>query len=101
MRRGVARNLERKLPAALPAFLLLADAAVEWVEDPAPGELAPWAGHADPKDLPILGAAIREQCSYLVTFNVRHYRPGTEAVRVEKPGDLVIRVREHLARLAE
>lgn len=101
VRREVARNLERKLPAALPAFLLLAEAAIQWVEDPAPGELDAWAGQADPKDLPILVAAIRERCTYLATFNVRHYQPATEEIRVERPGDLVIRLREHLARLAE
>ena len=101
VRREVARNLDKKLPAALPAFLLLAEAALRWVADPAPGTVEPWTGQADPKDLPILVAAIREGCAYLVTFNVRHYQPAADEIRVERPGDLVILLREHLARLAE
>ena len=101
VRREVARNLETKLPAALPAFGLLADAAIQWVDDPAPEELRPWLGLADPKDLPILVAAIRQRCAYLVTVNTRHYRPEAQAIRVEKPGDFLLHLREHLARLAE
>jgi hypothetical protein len=56
-------------------------------------ELAPYAGLADPKDLPILVAAIRERCPWLVSFNVRHYQPGHPAVTVLRPGDFVLRLR--------
>jgi hypothetical protein len=93
------RNLEEKLPAALPAFRLLVSRCLRVVDNPLPEELVPWAGMADPKDLPILVAAAREGCPWLVTFNVRHFAPGHPDVAVLRPGDLILRVRELLAAL--
>lgn len=98
--REVERNLAKKIPGALPAFKLLANAAVQWVEDPSPEEVAARKGEADAKDLPILVAAIREGCGSLLTFNVRLYRPKGQWPRVEKPGGFVVRLREHLTTLA-
>jgi len=63
------------------------------VPDPLPADLAPFAGLADPKDLPILAAALREGCPWLITFDVRHFRPGHPALHVLVPGDLLLRVR--------
>jgi hypothetical protein len=54
---------------------------------------------ADPKDLPIQVAALQEDCAWLVTFNVRHYRPGHPKIVVSRPGEFVLRARELLARL--
>jgi len=96
----VERNLNAKLPAALPAFRIIVNRSLRVVPDPEPTELAPYAGLADPKDLPILVAAVREGCPWLVTFNVRHYRPGHPAVQVMPPGDLLQRVRTMLAGLS-
>jgi hypothetical protein len=94
------RNLEEKLPAALPAFRLLVSRCLRVVDNPLPEGLGPWAGMADPKDLPILVAAAREGCPWLVvTFSVRHFAPGHPDVTVLRPGDLVLRVRELLAAL--
>jgi hypothetical protein len=93
------RNLEEKLPAALPAFRLLVSRCLRVVDNPLPEDLDSWAGMADPKDLPILVAAAREGCPWLVTFNVRHFKPGHPDVTVLRPGDLVLRVRELLAAL--
>jgi hypothetical protein len=52
-----------------------------------------------PKDLPLLVAAVRENCPWLLTFNLRHYQPGHPDVTVTRPGDFVLRVRELLTRL--
>lgn len=93
------RNLEEKLPAALPAFRLLVSRCLRVVDNPLPEDLNSWAGMANSKDLPILVAAAREGCPWLVTFNVRHFRPGHPDVTVLRPGDLVLRVRELLAAL--
>jgi hypothetical protein len=46
-------------------------------------------------------ATLREGCPWLVTFNVRHYQPGHSGVTVLRPGDLLLRVRDRLARLAD
>jgi predicted nucleic acid-binding protein len=100
VRREVERDLERKLSAALPAFRLLAEAAVRWVADPKAEDGDSFRGQADDKDLPILVAAIREECQSLLTFNVRHYKP-RGAIRIERPGDFLGRLREHLAALPE
>ena len=97
----VERSLLDKMPAALPAFRLLVNRSLKVVEDPDPTELIDHVGLADPDDLPILVAAIRGECSLLATFNLRHYQPGSPAVEVLKPGDLVLRIRYLLARLSD
>lgn len=93
------RNLVDKLPKALTAFRLLVDHCLRVVSDPRPADMVAHHGKADPKDLPILVAALKEECPWLVTFNVRHYQPGHPEVVVLRPGELVLRVRDLLARL--
>lgn len=93
------RNLEEKLPQALPAFRLLVSRCLRVVPDPRPEDLAPYAGAADPKDLPILVAAVREVCPWLVTFNVRHFQPGHPEITVLRPGNFVLHVRDLLTHL--
>lgn len=67
------RNLSEKLPHKLPEFRLIVSRCLQVVSDPKPEDLIPYKGAADPKDLPILVAAIHEHCPYLFTFNVRHF----------------------------
>ena len=80
------RNLEAKLPAALPAFRLIVSRCLRVTADPLSADLIPHVGRADPADLPLLVAALREGCPWLVTFNVRHYRPGHPQVTVAAAG---------------
>jgi hypothetical protein len=96
----VERNLTAKLPRGLAAFRLLVDRCLRVVPDPSPEEVAEHEGHADPKDLPILVAAAREGCEWLVTFNVRHFQPGDAQLLVLRPGELVLRIRDRLAGLS-
>ncbi len=91
------RNLAAKLPAALPVFQTLAQRCLHVVSDPPVEAMTPYHGIADPKDVPLLVAARRERCRYLVTFNVRDYQPGLSGTQVLRPGELVDRVREWLA----
>jgi hypothetical protein len=93
------RNLSDKIPAALPAFRLLVSRCLQIVPAPAAADLSPYSYLADPKDLPILVAALQASCTWLVTFNVRHFQPGHPGVTVLRPGDFVLRVRELLAYL--
>ena len=95
----VERDLADKLPAALPAFRMIVSRCLRLVPAPQPSDLAACAGLADPKDVPILAAALHEQCPWLVTFNGRHFQPGHPAVTVLTPGPLILRVRDLLARL--
>jgi predicted nucleic acid-binding protein len=93
------RNLETKLPQALPAFELIVSRCLKLVSDPLPADLVPYHDLAHPKDVPILAAAVREQCRWLVTFNVRDYQPGHANIEVVRPGEFILRVRELLAHL--
>lgn len=93
------RNLTNKIPKALPAFQLLVQKSLKVVRDPTGEELQLHHGKADPKDLPILVSAYREDCAFLATFNTRDYQPGLPNIHVLKPGDIVLRVRHQLAGL--
>jgi len=93
------RNLAEKLPQTLPAFRMIVNRCLQVVPDPPPAELLPHTGSADPKDLPILVAALREGCPWLVTFNVRHFQPGHPDVTASRPGEFLSRVRDLLAHL--
>ena len=93
------RNLKAKLPEALPLFRLLVERALTVIPSPAAEDVAIHEGRAHPKDLPILVAALQARCSWLVTFNVRHYQPGHPEVQVVRPGEFIRRVREALASL--
>jgi len=93
------RNLQKKLPQALPVFQHLVARSLTVTPSPAREDLRDFTDLADPKDLPILVAAIREECDWLVTFNTRHYRPGHPGVTVLRPGDFILRVREQLVHM--
>ena len=93
------RNLAQKLPAVLPTFKLLIARCLRIVPDPTVEELQPYYGCAHPEDLSILVAAAQAQCQWLVTFNVRHYQPGIADVRVVRPGDFILHLRDLLTRL--
>jgi predicted nucleic acid-binding protein len=95
----VERNLSEKIPSALPAFELLASRCLKTVPDPRTDEITALNGLVDSGDAPILAAALREECSYLATFNLRHYQPGVKTVVVLKPGDLVQQIRYLLSEL--
>jgi predicted nucleic acid-binding protein len=95
----VERNLEAKLPAALPAFRLLVSRCLQVLPDPRREELAAHPDRADPKDLPILAAALKAGCPWLVTFNVRHFQPGHPDLVTLTPGEFILRLRFLLAEL--
>jgi predicted nucleic acid-binding protein len=95
----VERNLVQKMPTALPAFRLLVSRALQVRPNPTVIEVEAMKGCADVKDLPILVAAVCEDCPWLVTFNGRHFQPGHAQVTVLTPGDFIRRVRYLLAGL--
>jgi hypothetical protein len=94
-------ELSVKIPKALPAFRMLISRCLRVVEDRDRSELEAYTGSADPKDLPVLVAAVRESCAFLATFNLRHFQPGIPSVVVLRPGDLVLRVRYLLSSLKQ
>ena len=78
---------------------LLVSRCLRVVADPRPADLAAYAGAAEAKNSLILVAAVQEACTWLVTFNVRHFQPGNSEVTVLRPGAFVLRVRDLLAYL--
>jgi len=97
----VERNLEDKMPDAMPAFTLIVKRCLRVVENASSAEVRAIDGSADPKDLPILATAVREKCAYLATYNVRHFQPGVPQVQVLTPGDLVQRIRYLLSQMGD
>jgi hypothetical protein len=95
----VERNLADKIPGKLPDFQLLVSRSLHIVSDPQPGHLAAFKGQADPKDLPILVAAMNEGCSHLLTFNVRHFTPTSPKITVQPPSGFLLAVRSLLGML--
>ncbi|MGD8294364.1 MAG: PIN domain-containing protein [Desulfobacterales bacterium] len=97
----VERNLAEKIPEKLPDFNLLVSRSLRIVNDPQPEELASYKQQADPKDLPILVAALKEGCSYLLTFNVWHFTPTTPGIIVQQPSGFLMTVRSLLGMLKD
>ena len=95
----VERNLAVKLPAKPPTFRLLVSRCLRVVPDPDASDLPRYADQADPEDLPILVAALREGCLYLITFNTRHFHPTSAAINIQRPGEFILTVRERLSAL--
>jgi len=96
----VERNLEAKLPTKVPELQLIVSRSLRVVPDPDPEDLIPYKGQADPKDLPILVAALKHGCRFLLTFNTRHYTPATSEITIQRPGEFIATVRSVLSHLA-
>jgi len=91
------RTLAQKLPRALSAFRLLVDRALVVVPDPDWIDLIPYQGAAGPRHLPILVAALQSRCTFLLSHDPRHFRPGHASLSVLSP-EFVLQLREHLSR---
>lgn len=96
----VERNLKEKLPVKLPEFRLIVTRSLRVVPDPKPADLLPYREYADAEDVPLLVAALREECPYLVTFNLRHYHTRALPIQSLRPGSFLEAVRERLTELA-
>lgn len=89
----VERNLEAKLPAALPLFQsFLSIAGLEIVPMPTGKDLEPLAGLTDAKDLPVLASAIAGQADVLVTGDKKdllRIRKGALPFPILSPADFL------------
>jgi predicted nucleic acid-binding protein len=97
----VERNMGDKLPSKLAELQLILSRSLRMVPDPTPQEIRLYIGQADPKDVPILVAAVQAGCSILVTFNIRHFTPKTAELAVQRPGEFVKTVRTMLSQLSQ
>lgn len=100
------RNLERLVANASQLQSLeetlngIVERSIDVVAPPRPQVEDEFKALADDKDATHLAAAVEHRCPFLVTYNVRDYQPGHEAVTVIEPGTLVRRMRERLRGLA-
>jgi uncharacterized protein len=92
----VRRNLVTKLPEAAPLFEEFLRAVPVHIYRPTSHDRARARELADPKDIPILAAAIGAGARLLVTHNIRHFRSG-EGVRVVRPRTLIEEARAWMA----
>ncbi len=99
--REAERNLERKVPAAIPAFRALLAAACRPVGDPSADRIAALRDQADPKDVPILAAALDHGCHWLLTFDTKDFRPASNRILVAQPGAFIEALRRMLEALGE
>ncbi len=91
------RNLEGKLPEALPAFeIFVASPFVETFR-PTPRHVSRARRLAHDKDVPIMAAAVGAGAGILVTHNTKHFESG-EGVRVVRPRTLITEARAWMAR---
>jgi predicted nucleic acid-binding protein len=92
----VRRNLSEKLAEASPLFEEFLRSVPTQVYRPTAQDRERARALADPKDVPILAAAIGAGAPLLVTHNVRHFRSG-EGVRVIRPRTLIEEARAWMA----
>lgn len=93
----VRRNLNDKLPGALPAFDSLLKAAFVTVYRPAAADLRSAKPLSHSKDAPVMAAALGSGSTVLVTHNTRHFK-STATVQVMRPRELVEQVRAWMAK---
>ena len=91
----VRRNLSAKIPDAVPLFEEFLRAVAVRIHRPTARDRERARELADPKDVPILAAAIGAGARLLVTHNVRHFRSG-EGVRIVRPRTLLEEARAWL-----
>lgn len=98
------RNLAKKLPAAMPAFLeLLTRLALEVVDDPAPQEITRWQTIIEAKDAPILAAALGAKANRILTLNTKDFTPEVAlqaGIIVQTPAQFIQNLRDVIARQA-
>lgn len=96
-----SRNLHLKVPSAVPILHEVVRACLRVVPDPPLDTVLWWREHADAKDAPLLAAATEHRARWLFSFNIRHYWAPQSVIRVERPGEFLLRVRELLSLMSD
>jgi len=91
------RNLRRKLLTSLPIFQkILIAINPEIVSQPSISEVVKWAAIIDPKDAPILTAALQVNVNRLLTLNTKHFTPDVSVqsrLIIQTPSQFIQEVR--------
>lgn len=96
------RNLNKKLPAALPIFAQLL-AAIDPAIQPNPpiAELARWTAIIEAKDAPILAAAALAKVDRLLSLNTKDFTPEVatqSGLTIQTPAEFVREIRQIVER---
>jgi predicted nucleic acid-binding protein len=75
------RNLARKAPRALPAFRAFRDSGLLRVIDPSQADVQHIALTIEPKDAPIVAAAISTKALYLASYDRKHLLAVADLIR--------------------
>lgn len=95
----VIRNIENKLPEALPLVCrFFQEYPITVVKNPKPEQLQKFAGLAQGKDLPILISALNYKCNFLITGNKKDFK--TSLIK-KQHNLLILNPREMLNRTVE
>jgi predicted nucleic acid-binding protein len=92
------RNLRQKLPHALPVFAeIMAILNLEIVADPPLASYQRWFTIIEPKDAPILEAAVQASVDRFLTLNTKDFTPQVAAqtgLLIQTPGQFMRNIRE-------
>ena len=95
------RNLRKKLPRALPNFALqMSLLPLHIVPVPSPDEVRRWAVIIEPKDAPILAAAVSARPDRLLTLNIRDFTPQVAAATgliIQTSGEFIQEIRSMIS----
>lgn len=91
------RNILAELPSAIDEFNRILKAALSSVPDAPLEALQKFSHYAHKTDVPVLAAAIRSGCRFLITFNVKDFRPPAGVLEVLRPGDMIKRLRSSMS----
>ncbi|MBN1537684.1 MAG: hypothetical protein JW908_13180 [Anaerolineales bacterium] len=93
----VQQTLKEKLPEAVKSYKTLVKHSMIVTPDPSPNELEGCRNLAAEFYIPIMTAALREQCTWLATFNEQQFTPGHPDILIARPDELVSRLRGQFA----
>ena len=91
------RNLRKKLPRALPNFAAqMAQLSLEIVPTPEEDRIRSWENVIEPKDAPILAAAVLAHPDRFLTLNTRDFTPEVakaSGLVIQTPGEFIQELR--------
>ena len=91
------RNLAKKLPQSLGVFRsIVSTINPEILSDPELSEVSSLMDIIEPKDVPILGAALQGEVSCLLTPNTKDFTPNVAdrvGLKIQTPGQFIQEVR--------
>jgi predicted nucleic acid-binding protein len=93
----VQQTLQAKMPQAVKSFNTLVKQVIKVKPDPSTEERSLYKTMAGRIHVPILAVALREQCTWLATFNEQQYKPGHPDILIARPDELVSRLRGQFA----